>query len=368
MLSWATPLPLLSPQKQSINYTSRTNHQRTPPHHWSFSVTACASKETATQSESQKATTPSVSAPPTNPKGDRIGRIDQTKLQKAATKEALDGLWDGMDDSWMRDDWEEDGWEQRVGFADERGRTLDFDESYLKRFGVTTDEGLPQKEKEGGKKDGKIPAGELRPDMREAGSLGVINWTVALQQQVMMARGFWKEVVSYDDVVVDATCGNGKDSVELLKLLRREGGKKLVCVDVQEEAVQNTKGLLQDEWKGDVDIEYYQQSHETFPESLKQSTVALVVYNLGYLPGGDDGTITRPDATIKSLDAAIALLRPLGMISLMLYEGHEGGKEEKERILEWARQLDSAMWNACHFDWSNRQKAPSLLLIRKMMP
>lgn len=51
----------------------------------------------------------------------------------------------------------------------------------------------------------------------------------------------------------------------------------------------------------------------------------LIAFNLGYLPGGDKGMITRSETTLLALEAAKRILMPGGLISLVVYVGHPGG-------------------------------------------
>ena len=56
------------------------------------------------------------------------------------------------------------------------------------------------------------------------------------------------------------------------------------------------------------------------------STFRLVAFNLGYLPGGDKGIITISKTTLLALEAAKKMLIPGGLISLVVYVGHPGGR------------------------------------------
>lgn len=52
----------------------------------------------------------------------------------------------------------------------------------------------------------------------------------------------------------------------------------------------------------------------------------LVAFNLGYLPGGDKTLITVPHTTEMALRAASKLLESKGLISIIVYVGHPGGR------------------------------------------
>eukprot|EP00172_Hildenbrandia_rubra_P004604 Plantae.Rhodophyta-Hildenbrandia_rubra.ctg9640.p1 GENE.Plantae.Rhodophyta-Hildenbrandia_rubra.ctg9640~~Plantae.Rhodophyta-Hildenbrandia_rubra.ctg9640.p1 ORF type:complete len:363 (+),score=91.73 Plantae.Rhodophyta-Hildenbrandia_rubra.ctg9640:2470-3558(+) len=316
-------------------------------------VKACATKDLATDSE--------VKTPAKDGNGIRTGRVNVEKAKQMLESQAEEA--DDVKEDWESDneEWVAEGWEKRVGMEDENGKPVRIEDFYAERRKRMKEEKGREVEVEE-----KILAGEITEGILDGGNAGIIDWENALRQQAVMARGFWKEVVCFGDNVVDATCGNGKDSVDLLKMLRRAGEGMLICVDLQNDAIENTKTTIAEERHGDVVVEFHQMSHESFPTSIKPETVALVVYNLGFLPGGDESLITMPETTLKSLDAATKLLRPFGMISVMLYQGHEGGMEEKRKVLEWSKQLDSATWSCTHFEWTNRHDAPSLLLVRKV--
>lgn len=51
----------------------------------------------------------------------------------------------------------------------------------------------------------------------------------------------------------------------------------------------------------------------------------LVAFNLGYLPGGNKAITTKSETTLQALEAASRILKPGGLISLVVYVGHPGG-------------------------------------------
>lgn len=52
----------------------------------------------------------------------------------------------------------------------------------------------------------------------------------------------------------------------------------------------------------------------------------LVAFNLGYLPGGDKAITTTSETTLVALGAAERILMPGGLISVVAYVGHPGGR------------------------------------------
>jgi len=176
-----------------------------------------------------------------------------------------------------------------------------------------------------------------------------------------LAHHYWKLLLLPTDTVVDATCGNGKDSLFLARLIP-EG--ILIALDVQQTALDKAYQYLAENLSSEqlTRIKLLLQSHASFPPLAR---VKLIVYNLGYLPGGNKEITTQTATTLSSLQAALTLLAPGGAVSLTCYPGHPEGKREEEALLEVVKTLPSAEWNICYHQWTNRSTSPSLLFIQK---
>ncbi|MBP9840851.1 MAG: class I SAM-dependent methyltransferase [Simkaniaceae bacterium] len=171
-------------------------------------------------------------------------------------------------------------------------------------------------------------------------------------QHLSLAHALWKSHLSKNDLVIDATAGNGHDSLFLSTL-----GVHLYVMDIQEKALQTTKERLAHY----PHTHYFLQSHATFP-SLP-SPPKLIIYNLGYLPGGDKTVTTQTSSTLQSLEAATSLLLPGALITVMCYSGHaEGAKEEKELISFYSALKG---WEVTHHRWLKHSHAPSLIKLKK---
>ncbi len=137
------------------------------------------------------------------------------------------------------------------------------------------------------------------------------------------------------DTVVDATVGNGHDTVFLAQGVGPTG--KVYGFDIQEIALEMAGFLIKSK-KCHHQTELIQKSHDKIltkiPES-EQGQVALVMFNLGYLPHGDKSLTTQPETTLCALDAALNILKPSGIISILAYRGHAGGMEEHEAVKGW---------------------------------
>ena len=64
--------------------------------------------------------------------------------------------------------------------------------------------------------------------------------------------------------------------------------------------------------------------------------LAAAIFNLGYLPGGDKSLITQARNTLRAVEGIWEILRPGGLLLIVLYPGHEGGAEEAAQLRAWA--------------------------------
>lgn len=60
-----------------------------------------------------------------------------------------------------------------------------------------------------------------------------------------VAHLLWKHVIQKGDTVIDATCGNGNDTLAMANMVKDEQSKGCVYgMDIQEDAIKNTSSLL----------------------------------------------------------------------------------------------------------------------------
>lgn len=180
------------------------------------------------------------------------------------------------------------------------------------------------------------------------------------QGHLDFAHSLWKGHLKPGDWAIDATCGNGRDTALLAQLIGSEGG--IIALDLQEEAIASSKKLL---FQNISYIHFYCQSHASFPTLCLEKPIRLIVYNLGYLPGGNKEVTTQVDTTLASVQAGMDLLQPGGLISITCYPGHPEGAREQTALLDMVRQLPSDLWSCSYHTWLNRKKCPSLLIIQK---
>ncbi|CCB86869.1 MULTISPECIES: class I SAM-dependent methyltransferase [Parachlamydia] len=186
------------------------------------------------------------------------------------------------------------------------------------------------------------------------------------QSHLDVAHNHWKKLVNPGDTVIDATCGNGHDTLILAKLVLDSSSGCVIGMDVQPQAIAATREKLAKELSANQmeRLHLHCACHSIFPIQTENS-VQLIVYNLGYLPKSDKSLTTCVNTTLISLQAALSLIAPGGAVSLTCYPGHEEGKREEEAILNFVQKLRPQEWSCSYQTWVNRQKAPGLLLIQK---
>jgi SAM-dependent methyltransferase len=184
------------------------------------------------------------------------------------------------------------------------------------------------------------------------------------RSHIDLAHHYWSLLVKDGDIVIDATCGNGWDSLILAKL----NPKILYSIDLQEQAIEKAQVRLSAHLSAQAyeKVQWIHGSHVRFPEEILPGTVKLIVYNLGYLPGGDKSITTLTETTMQSLENGKNLLACGGVISVTCYPGHSEGEREEQAATAFAKSLDPREWSCCYHQWLNRDRCPSLLLIQKI--
>ena len=92
-------------------------------------------------------------------------------------------------------------------------------------------------------------------------------------------------------------------------------------------------------------------------------SVALIAFNLGYLPGGDHQLATRPEETIKAIQAGLELLKNGGLMTLCIYQGGDTGFAERDAVLAYLQSLDHQQYTVLVTDFYNRPNDPPLAVL-----
>ncbi|WP_445081030.1 tRNA (mnm(5)s(2)U34)-methyltransferase [Lactococcus sp. KTH0-1S] len=189
-------------------------------------------------------------------------------------------------------------------------------------------------------------------------------------KQLEMAHWMLKDIINTNDVVVDATMGNGYDTQFLAEL-----GANVYAFDVQEEALNATEKRLDDAGiKNQIfeknlsnlltepSVNLVLSGHEKLSEYVKEP-IKAAIFNLGYLPKTDKSVVTKADTTLTALEALTNQLVVGGRIAIMIYYGHEGGMEEKDAVIKWTSSLPQKDWEVTSYAPLNQIHTPPILVL-----
>lgn len=157
-----------------------------------------------------------------------------------------------------------------------------------------------------------------------------------------LAAEILEKAVSPGDAVIDATMGNGHDTLFLCRLVGDAG--RVYAFDVQAQAVENTRARLTENGVSDR-ARLFCLGHERMADKVREP-VAAAVFNLGWLPGGDHSVTTHWETTKAAVEAALSLLRPGGVLVICAYPGHAEGDRERENLIALLSQLPPQQFNA----------------------
>ena len=177
-----------------------------------------------------------------------------------------------------------------------------------------------------------------------------------------LAKDFLDELIQPGDAVVDATMGNGHDTLYLAQKVGEKG--RVWAFDVQQAALDATRKRLADNGCAER-VRLILDSHANMAAYVDEPPAAIL-FNLGWLPTGDHSVTTRVDSTIEAVRAAMELVRPGGVVSVCIYPGHDEGAREKLALREFLAGADIHRFNVLWCEFANqREDSPKLALIQK---
>lgn len=177
-----------------------------------------------------------------------------------------------------------------------------------------------------------------------------------------LAADYMRRTIREGDAVVDATMGNGKDTLFLCELVGETG--RVYAFDVQEEAVARTiERVAEAGYAGRTTL--LLAGHETMAQHVKEP-VQAVMFNLGWLPGAEHIVTTKTDTTLAAVRAAAELIAPGGIVTVCVYPGHEEGTRELCALKEYAASLDVRRYNVLYHHFLNAsEQTPQMILIQR---
>jgi len=166
-------------------------------------------------------------------------------------------------------------------------------------------------------------------------------------------------------IAIDATVGNGYDTLFLAQQVGKTG--KVFGFDIQQPAIESTQARLNNEDCSNS-TQLFHTSHNNMTQSIPANfhrKINVIMFNLGYLPGSDKSIITETESTLNALNQSIQLLTKSGLLTIVAYPGHSGGKSETDAINQWQAQLPSAQFSIKTIYSSEKETAPRLYTIQK---
>lgn len=166
-------------------------------------------------------------------------------------------------------------------------------------------------------------------------------------------------------VVVDATVGNGYDTQFLAQHVTESG--HVYGFDIQSAALDQTRiKLVQNGLYRQVQL--ILDNHANMVEHIHYNHIGhiqAIIFNLGYLPGSDKSVITQTNSTLAALNTSLNILSPGGMLNIIAYPGHAGGKQESMAVCKWSQQLNPDIYQVAILASSaTNTKAPKLITIQ----
>ena len=171
-----------------------------------------------------------------------------------------------------------------------------------------------------------------------------------------IAHLFLEKHIKLGDTVIDATCGNGHDTLFLAQLVGDNG--IVHAYDIQSQAINNSKELTKDY----NNIIFHQISHEF----IDVDKIDAVIFNLGYLPSGDKSITTMQESTKKAILNLIDKFdtNKKMLILIVVYPGHSEGAKESMWLDDYLLNLDSSFISS-KYQPLNQKNAPYILTIKK---
>ena len=165
------------------------------------------------------------------------------------------------------------------------------------------------------------------------------------------------------DFCIDATAGKWNDTLFLSEQVGKDG--KVLAFDIQKDAIEQAKDLILQHGYSDR-VEFVLKGHEYMDEYAGPDSAAVILFNLGYLPGGDHSLATKESTTLLAAQKGLSILKKQGVMCICIYSGGDSGFSEKEAVLSWAESLPAKEYDVISCPFINKPNHPPLpVFIRK---
>lgn len=164
------------------------------------------------------------------------------------------------------------------------------------------------------------------------------------------------------DTAVDATAGRGRDTLFLAQCVGREG--RVYAFDIQPEALAETQRRLQEHAQHEQ-VVLSRLDHVHMGEVV-EGRAKVVMFNLGYLPGGDHALTTQSESTLAAMKAALDLLEVNGIMAITAYRAHPGGEREAFEVDAFLAGLSRSAFSVLKGEYINQMSnAPYWILVQR---
>jgi tRNA A58 N-methylase Trm61 len=183
-----------------------------------------------------------------------------------------------------------------------------------------------------------------------------------LDRILPFAKILLQKAVKIGDPVVDATLGNGHDTLFLANLVGDTG--RVYGFDIQQEAVEASTEKIRSEGLSNR-VTLFHQGHEQLDSCIPEAEhgkITGAIFNLGYLPGSDKSVITQPATTIAAVEQLLKMMAPEGIIVLVIYHGHPGGAAERDQLLRYCQELNQNVAHVLQYQFVNQQNNPPFIV------
>lgn len=183
-----------------------------------------------------------------------------------------------------------------------------------------------------------------------------------LERILPFARSLLELAVKPGDLAIDATVGNGHDTMFLANLVGRTG--RVYGFDIQDEALMSCKTKLR-EHELLEQVTLFHTGHENVIDSippLHYGKITGAIFNLGYLPGGDKNIVTVPRTTIAAIEQLLQIMAPEGIIVIVVYHGHPEGAVERDYLLRYVKSIDQNEAHVLEYRFLNQKNNPPFII------
>ncbi|MGX7173276.1 class I SAM-dependent methyltransferase [Enterococcus ratti] len=180
-----------------------------------------------------------------------------------------------------------------------------------------------------------------------------------LQTALNFSHALLSEILEPGDQVIDATMGNGYDTLFMAKIVGKNG--HVYSFDIQKKALLSTKRKLEEQELTNC-VSLFLQGHETLGDTLSvKQPIKAGIFNLGYLPKSDKSIITLPETTKLAMKEILKRLVPRGRMIIVVYYGHTGGKAEMDMVQKFCQNLPQEQYNVLKYQFINQKNHPPIL-------